>query len=209
MTRARCPSCGGQVEFQSRISLYAVCPYCSSLVLRKDLDLEKIGSIAELQEDGTPLQLGTRGRYQGRAFTLIGRIQLQFPTGYWNEWYLSFASGSDGWLGEAQGRYGVNFLTPVKEPIPRFDTLHAGTRVTLAGETFEVTDRESARCIGGEGELPFAIESGYEAPVVDLSTPGRRFATLDYSEDPPLVFIGEWLEFDELAFTDLRTLEGW
>jgi hypothetical protein len=44
---------------------------------------------------------------------------------------------------------------------------------------------------------------------VDLRTPGRGFGTLDYSEEPPLLFMGEWVEFDELRLKNLRQFEGW
>lgn len=43
----------------------------------------------------------------------------------------------------------------------------------------------------------------------DLRTPGRAFATLDYSETPPLLFTGEWVEFEELNLKGLRQFEGW
>ncbi len=209
MIQGNCPSCGVQITFKSKISLYRVCPSCSSFVLRKDLDLERIGVIAELQDDGTPLRLGTCGRFKGRSFEVVGRIQLQFPAGYWNEWYLSFPENKDGWLGETQGLYGVNFLTPVLTPVPAYEQMTPGKKVQINNEVFEVKDIEAATCIGGEGELPFAIESDYVAPVVDLGSPSTRFATIDYSETPPIVFIGDWCEFDQLEFTNLREVPGW
>ncbi len=209
MMRSSCPSCGAQVAFKSKISLYLVCPACSSFVLRKDLDLERIGVIGELQDDGSPIRLGTRGKYKGQNFEVIGRIQLQFPQGYWNEWYLSFPGDKDGWLGETQGIYGVNFKTPVMTPVPAYEQMQPGKRVQINQEVFEVKDVQAATCIGGEGELPFAIESDYVAPVVDLGSSTNRFATIDYSETPPLVFVGEFLEFDQLQFSDLKHVEGW
>ncbi|MBI5366754.1 MAG: DUF4178 domain-containing protein [Planctomycetes bacterium] len=210
MPSASCPSCGAEIPFRTKSALYAVCGHCRSLVLRKGMNLQNLGAVGELQEDGTPLQLGTRGRYRDRRFEILGRIQLQFDAGYWNEWYAGFESGKPGWIGEAAGRYGVNFRTdPGEDLIPPFDQLKIGRHVTLAGVSYTVTNLDRARCIGGEGELPFKVESGYAAPLADLGSEERAFATLDYSENPPLLFIGEWLEFDELAFTHLRKLEGW
>ena len=74
---------------------------------------------------------------------------------------------------------------------------------------FELVDIQNARCIAGEGELPFRVGAGYEAPVADLQGSGRTFATIDYSETPPLVFVGQYAEFDDLALTGLRELDGW
>jgi len=204
-----CPSCGAPVVFQSATSVLAVCQYCSSTLVRHDLDLENIGKMAQLQADGSPLQLRTEGRYRGSSFTIVGRIQLRFERGLWNEWHLLFDDRRSGWLGEAAGLYAVSFPARVAEKIPKFEDLRAGQTVLLDQQPYEVTDVEEAFCVGGEGELPFQIGPGYEAPVADLTGPGERFATLDYSEEPPLVYLGEYVEFEELHLSGLREIDGW
>jgi hypothetical protein len=204
-----CPSCGAPVVFQSAASVMAVCEYCGSTLVRHDLDLENIGKMAQLQADGSPLQLRVEGRYRGQSFTVVGRIQLRFEKGLWNEWHLLFDDQRSGWLGEAAGIYAVSFLTEVKEAIPKFEELHPGGAVVLRKASYEVTNVEKASCIGGEGELPFEIGPGYEAPVADLAGPGTQFATLDYSEDPPLIYMGEYVEFEELHLSGLKEIDGW
>ncbi len=204
-----CPSCGAPVVFQSAASVMAVCEYCSSTLVRHDLDLENIGKMAQLQADGSPLQLRAEGRYRGESFTVVGRIQLRFAKGLWNEWHLLFDDQRSGWLGEAGGIYAVSFLTRLPEEIPKFEELQAGESVVLNKAPYEVTDVEKTFCIGGEGELPFQIGPGYEAPAADLAGPGNRFATLDYSEEPPLVFMGEYVEFDDLHLSGLKEIDGW
>ncbi len=206
---ASCPSCGAPVVFQSPASVLAVCEYCRSALIRQDMDLESVGKMAELQKDGSPLQIGAEGRYQGKHFSVVGRIQLRFAQGFWNEWYLLFDDERGGWLGESRGTYAVSFLAKVTKPLPRFEDLHPGDSVVLQGQAYEVTDRERAFCLAGEGELPFSIHAGYDAPVVDLSGETDRFATLDYSEDPPLVFLGEYVEFEQLHLSGLREIDGW
>jgi hypothetical protein len=42
-----------------------------------------------------------------------------------------------------------------------------------------------------------------------MRTGDGRFATIDYSEDPPLLFTGEAVEFDDLKLRSLREFEGW
>jgi hypothetical protein len=198
-----CPSCGAPVVFQSAASVLAVCEYCHSTLVRHDLDLENIGKMAQLQADGSPLQLRTEGRYRGTSFSIVGRIQLRF------EWHLLFDDQRSGWLGEAAGIYAISFLSQVPEKIPKFEELHVGQTVILNKTPYEVTDVEKAFCIGGEGELPFPIGPGYSAPAADLAGPGNQFATLDYSEDPALVFNGEYVEFEGLHLSGLREIDGW
>jgi hypothetical protein len=210
MPKVNCPSCGAPVDFKSAASILAICEYCRSTLVRHDINIEDVGKMAELKLDGSPLQIGAQGRYRGQSFGVIGRIQLRFDQGIWNEWHLMFDDGRPGWLGEAQGTYAVSFLTKISGEVARFDQLQLGKKIQLKGQWFEVQNLESARCIAGEGELPFKVGAGYDAPVADLLGEKNTFATLDYSEEEgPLVFIGEHMEFDDLHFSNLRQFDGW
>ena len=103
-----CPSCGAGIGFRSERAPYAVCTSCQTMVVRKNLDIEALGKVAECQPDGSPISVGTQGGYQSKAFQVIGRIQLAYEGGYWNEWYLQFSDNSNGWLGEALGQYFIS-----------------------------------------------------------------------------------------------------
>ena len=209
MFSVSCPSCGNQVTFVSQASAFSVCDACRSILIRQDMAIEKIGVAATIQEDGTPLMLGTSGTYKNVSFEIVGRIQVHYPSGFWNEWYAMFANGTHGWLGEAQGNYFVSSLVQVRENIPPFQHLRPGARVILEGRLFVVTGIQQARVLSFEGELPFIQRVGYDAPVVDLRTETNVGATIDYSEQAPLVFLGEYVDFDALRFGNLRELEGW
>ncbi len=210
-TKLTCPQCGASVTFQSSMSAVAICEYCKSTLVRHDVNLENVGKMADLKVDGSPLQLGAYGKYAGVHFAVAGRIQYRFDRGLWNEWFLVFDDMrvGGGWLGEARGSYAISFLSEVSESIPQFHELEAGRMVRLNGLVYQIEDLQSARCIAGEGELPFKVGAGYEAPVADLKGPARKFATLDYSEDKPLVFLGELVEFAELGLGNLRAFDGW
>jgi hypothetical protein len=43
----------------------------------------------------------------------------------------------------------------------------------------------------------------------DLRNSTGDFATIDYSDNPPLLFLGRAAEFEELHFKNLRLFEGW
>lgn len=209
MSAASCPSCGATFDYKCSDSVFMICPYCRSALVRSGLNFENVGKIADLKLDGSPMRLGTEGRYRGAPFGVVGRIQLQYDLGIWNEWHILFNDGRSGWLGEAQGTYAVTFLTSTTSPLPAFSQLSVGTKVAIKEQSYRVSNIESARCISGEGELPFRIGAGYEAPVIDLQGSGFAFATLDYSEDEkiPLVFTGEYVEFDDLQFSRLRDFD--
>lgn len=205
----QCPSCGGAVPFKSSVSLIAVCPYCKSQVVRGDLKVEALGKVALLQEDGSVIQLATTGTFKGDSFQVVGRVQLRFPQGFWNEWFLDFNGGRQGWLGEAQGLYAVSFKTDPKSPVPPFSSLSVGKKVTVDGEEFEIRDLRRAEYLSAEGELPFRPPLGQTIPLADCVTSGGRFATFDYSEAEPILFLGEFAEFDSLGLQLLKEVEGW
>lgn len=203
MKKANCPTCGALVVFRSAASIMAVCEYCRSTLIRRDVDMENIGKMAELLEDASLIQVGTEGRYRGLRFVVIGRSQLQYAQGVWNEWHLLVDNQRSGWLSEANGDYNLTFPSQAKEPIPSFAAMSAGITVPLNGEPFTVTDVETGRCVAGEGELPFRVGAGFAAPSVDLRA-GRNFASIDYSEETPRLYLGEAVNFAELRLSNLR-----
>ncbi len=203
---ARCPSCGAPVEFKSVASVLAVCDYCQSTLVREGQELADLGKMAALVEDRSPLQRGAEGRWKSRHFALIGRIQLRWEQGLWNEWHLLFDDGKSGWLSESGGEYVISEPVRQTDALPPFSGLLVGQGLILAGHPYSITNVLTAECVAGEGELPFKVGSGYPAPVADLRDEAGRFATLDYSDDPakPLLFIGESVEFNSLAWNNLR-----
>lgn len=200
---ASCPSCGAPVVFKSASSILAVCDYCQSTLVRHDQALEDIGKMAALVEDRSPLQLGAEGSYKGVHFALIGRIQVKYGQGTWNEWHLLFDDMRTGWLSEAGGEYVITFARYVEDRLPEVSELKVGQRFVLASQTWTVSNIENAECIAGQGELPFKVGAGYPVVAVDLRN-SANFATLDYSETPPLFFIGEAVDFKSLKMSNLR-----
>ena len=200
---ASCPSCGAPVVFQSASSILAVCEYCQSTLVRHDQALEDIGKMAALVEDRSPLQLGAEGSYKGVHFALIGRIQIKYGQGTWNEWHLLFDDMRTGWLSEAGGEYVLTFARYVEDRLPELSELKVGQRFVLASQAWSVSNIEQAECVAGQGELPFKVGAGYPVVTVDLRN-SANFATLDYSETPPLFFVGEAVEFKSLRMTNLR-----
>lgn len=180
-----------------------MCEFCRSTLLRNGEDLQNLGRMADLLEDSTLIQVGTEGKYRGIHFAVLGRIQLRHESGIWNEWYILFDDGRSGWLSEASGEYVVSALVPVTDPIPAFESLTPEMPVSIAGRTFTVTDLETARCVSGQGELPFKVDAGYDVNTADLRS-SDRFLTIDYSETPPLVFVGQPTKFDDLKLANLR-----
>jgi hypothetical protein len=196
---ASCPSCGAPVEFRIGSSAVVVCGYCSSVVARTDRGVESHGKVAALIETGSVLAKDVTGKYQGNGFRITGRTQLRHQAGgVWDEWYASFDDGRWGWVAEAQGRFYVTFK--VAAEAPPLDGLELGARIP-ALDNLTVAEIGEAALISAEGELPWTPEPGGVYEYSDLTGADRHFATIDYSEEPPVVFKGREATLDELGIS--------
>ena len=202
--RAACPNCGAPVEFRSAASAFAVCSYCRSSIVRDGEALKRIGQVAELFDDHSPLQLGAAGRHQGAPFVLVGRLQYRYAEGTWNEWHALFDNGRSGWLSEDNGRYVFAFDAPLQEAAPAPESLRAGQSLTLAGQAWAVASVSAAKLIAAQGELPFKpnLERGFV--VADVRNTRGEVGTLDYGDPAaPKWSIGRSVAISELAMTGL------
>lgn len=203
MSTSSCPSCGAPITFAIGSSAVVVCSHCNSVVARADRDLVSHGQVAALVDTDTPLRVGLPGKYRGLGFRLSGRTQLRHQAGgVWDEWYAAFDDGRWGWLAEAQGRFYVTFK--VAAEAPPLDALQLDSRIAeLGGLT--VAEIGEAKVISAEGELPWVPEPGGVYAYADLTGPGQRFATIDYSEAPPIVFQGNETTLEELGLATAET----
>ncbi len=205
-----CPSCGGEVVFQRTLSIFAVCPYCASTLLRSDINVEVVGKMATLSDDWSPIQVGTMGRIGPVSFTVAGRVTLRWERGTWNEWFLYSDDQNHGWLSEAQGFYCVSFPADFPPSAPQDQALlKTGTSFQIGDGQYTIKDIKQAQCIGSQGELPFCGAVGRKSISVDCTGADGLFACLDYSGDGCLAFVGKFYNFADLHFSGLRELDGW
>lgn len=197
------------MRFRFAQAVQTVCEYCRSILVRHDVALDKVGVSAAVPDNSSPILLGTEGVFRDKSFVVSGRIVYEYELGGWNEWYIVFSDGTGGWLSDAQLEYAVTFLAKPESPLPKRGESQRGTRYFWNGASFEVTSLTLARYRGVEGDLPFEYWDKTAVWFLDLRTQDARFATIDYSEEPPLLFLGEAVEFESLKLRNLREYEGW
>ena len=209
MTRpvSACPNCSAPVEFRWSSAVQTVCGHCRSVVVRHDVDLKAVGVVADLPLSSSPIQIGTRGRFEGDAFTVTGRIVYEYEHGTWNEWHLVFSDDSSGWLSDAQAEYAVSRLVKKPSGLPDDSAVQIGQQFTVGDLSLQLTTLTNARYRGVEGELPFEYWDKSDVLFADLRSADGHFATIDYSESPPLLFLGVFSTFAELELKDLRPVD--
>ena len=165
--------------------------------------------MADLPPDSSPIQIGTEGVYENRPFVVVGRIMYEYEFGGWNEWNIVYNDGTYGWLSDAQLEYDISFSFTPPMPLPSSHQMKRGQKFTWNNREFEATNLTNANYRGVEGELPFEYWDKHRMLFADLRSTAGDFATIDYSEDPPLLFLGRAVPFEDLHFKNLREFEGW
>lgn len=205
--QANCPSCAAPIEFKAGSTIVLVCPFCRSAIARTDRALRDLGKVAEIADSQSPLKLGLKGSFKGNRFELTGRAQLRHEMGgSWDEWYATFSNGWVGWLAEAQGRFYLTFYQPLPNgaKLPSFEHLQVGQTVTeIPGATpLIVTEKGVATSVAADGEIPYQLVPNEQGRYADLSGVNNAFGTIDYSIDPPWVFLGQQVSLDDIGLAD-------
>ena len=214
--RAACPGCGAPVNFLSAQSTHAVCGFCQSTVVRTGDVLSRIGKMAELFDDHSPLQLQASGVWTAsgakKPFTLVGRLQYKYGEGTWTEWHAVLVDGSSAYLSEDNGAY--VFSTPLDVPgtLPAASAFNVGSSVTLNGKLYSVASNQTVALLSAQGELPRLPQLGQPFAMVELRSQGTnsvglvdgQVLSIDYSTQPPALSIGATVLLEDLQLTGLR-----
>ncbi|MFN4117733.1 DUF4178 domain-containing protein [Acidovorax sp.] len=206
--RAPCPGCGAPVEFKSAQSTHAVCGYCQSTVVRSGDVLTRLGKMAELFDDHSPLQLMASGRIQldckDVPFTLIGRLQYKGDAGVWTEWVAFLQDGTTATLGEDNGAY--VFTRPIDpgREMPAPERFRIGTTTAINGKPYSVAYTGQASLISAQGELPKLPPLGHPFGMVELRSADGEVVSIDYSHTPPGVERGKAVLLEDLQLQGLK-----
>ncbi len=214
--RAPCPGCGAPVNFLSAQSTHAVCGFCQSTVVRNGETLARIGKMAELFDDHSPLQLQASGVWTAgsvkKPFTLVGRLQYKYAEGTWTEWHAVLVDGTSAYLSEDNGAY--VFSTPLEAQgnVPAAASFKVGSSTTLNGKPYSVASNQTVALLSAQGELPRLPQLGKPFAMVELRSQGTsdvglvggEVLSIDYSSQPPTLSVGAAVLLEDLQLTGLR-----
>ena len=208
---APCPGCGAPVEFASAQSAYAVCPYCQSSIVRGGDVLKRIGKMAEIFSDYSPLKLGQTGQFakgQGgkpEGFRLVGRLQYQGETGTWNEWQALTERGELAVISEDNGQFVLSRASTAQaRSLPEEGRWRPGQSVAINGTQYAVTSVVRAQLMAAEGELPHPPTLGQPFTEVELRTPDDQVLSIDYSASPASIYLGRPVRLADLKIAGLK-----
>ena len=112
------------------------------------------------------------------------------------------------WLSDAQNEYAVSFAANTTG-LPAVAKIEVGQQYNWSNLRYTLTVITPAHYRGVEGELPFEYWDKTDVTFADFRSETGKFATLDYSDDEPALYLGEFVEFEDLKLKNLRQFEGW
>lgn len=205
--RAACPGCGAPVEFRSAQSTHAVCGYCQSTVVREGDKLARLGKMAELFDDHSPLRLMASGRFDKQGFILVGRLQYKYGEGTWSEWIALQDDGSTAWLSEDNGAYVYTRPSSLRRDVPAPDQFRLGMQTAINSQPFTVASNQKVALIAAQGELPRLPRLGESFAMVELRSDRGEVLSIDYGPTlvgaPAAVTLGRTVQLEELKLSGL------
>jgi ribosomal protein S27E len=218
--QTHCSNCGAITLFRAASTTHTVCSYCSSTITRSGEVLGNRGTVANVFEDYSLLQIGTQGQFQGINFTLIGRVQYEASAGRWTEWLVLLDNKLDSIdntaddrditaiLSEDNGSY--VWMQPsvylISTNIPSVNSLNLGKIIPYLNNSYVVSAVYQARLIAAQGECGQLSILNTSFDYVELRNHKGQLLTLSYdtSNKNPTIYLGEAIDLSVLKLTGLK-----
>lgn len=204
MKQYNCPSCAAELDRKVAYSKIVICQYCQSSVFIDDEGARQAGKMSALDDMPSILELGRTFEYRKYRFLPVGRVRYDYGRGWWDEWWCYDDLGNTKWVSVDEGNIAMEETTDFDGDIPLFEDVRIGDTIKVKLKDskeevpFVVTEKNSCKCIGGEGELPFEFILGETYNFLDLSASKGRIFTMEYFSDSVDCYEGVWVDPFEL-----------
>jgi Domain of unknown function (DUF4178) len=173
-----------------------VCDFCKTSMYWDKESALRAGSKSMELPPSSRFKVGASGKIEGKTFAILGRLVYAHEKGSWSEWFIEMQDGSIKWLSEDEGELFLEEPLALKIPVPKYEELELGMHILLNDKQGVVEELGEARCIGGEGQIPFVVEIGEIYPYADGAGIDGSFSfglEYDTEGEKPSAFIGKIL----------------
>ncbi len=102
-----CPECALLITVRANNTNVVICSHCYAPIKKMEGYLRARINLLVIKDEGSPIQLGTTGEWDGKKFEIIGRVRYVFVEGYTNYWTMLFDGGETLLLAESSGQFAV------------------------------------------------------------------------------------------------------
>jgi len=196
-----CPNCGGSVELRGYShSLSAVCIQCLTVIDTSHPQLTILKQFQDANRVRPLLPLGSRGRFGGKLFEIIGmqerQIMVDGTTYSWQEYLLFNPYAGFRYLSVYRGHW--NFIEPAKG-LPETTTRYLGKpALKYQGQTYRHFQTAEAETSFAMGEFPWKLEVGQKVTVKDYIAPPKLLSE-EITPDEVTYSVGTYQTGEEIA----------
>ncbi len=194
-----CPQCGHPLPIYFKWTKLVECPACKSSIFLEDEGAKVIGKASTLSPEPSLLNIGEPIIIEKKTYLPLGKIRYSYGRGFWEEWFLKGESNRIFWLSIDEGDFALEKPMNIPLPFKDFKSLKVGDEYGK----YIVTEKDSAKCVGFEGELPREVSVGDTYKYVHLSKGGASLVTVEYKDGEMTVFVGEWIDPFKIKTTTL------
>lgn len=169
----QCPSCGAGNIITNPGVLMSVCPHCRTATYWDKESALRVGRKSMDLPRSSRFRVGGTGKLKGSSFRVLGRLSYAHEKGTWDEWFI-VQDGKILWLTEDEGELFLEGPLELTAPVPTYSELTPGMQIKLNDKIGVVEELGEARCLGGEGEVPFQVEIGETYAYADGSLLGEN-----------------------------------
>lgn len=162
----KCPGCSGVLKIPHEFSRVVTCPYCGLISKVQTGALDPTGAFARLTPSRSKVRIGMLFTHDGAEYTVRGRMRYQYDEGYWDEWWVA-SEDKSAWLEEDEGVFLLYTPKKITSKLPAYSEVIVGSTFEVNGKEFFVTEKNSGKVVGSEGELSEVFMPETALSIVD------------------------------------------
>ncbi|MFY9309656.1 MAG: DUF4178 domain-containing protein [Bacteroidia bacterium] len=212
VNKSVCPSCSATRQLSIALPLFAGCVSCGCVYF---VDKEKVTTKTDLKampvQPFSIISVGTKGKYKGTEFEVIGHIRSIGSGAISNEWLMKMATGLLLWLCECGFNYSVFDPRPVKLTQDHIRHIKAGEWMSVENKDYTVTDLSKQVEFQMEGQLPeecFNNEPYFEYNAIDIKDKGLLSVCI-FDKNTIEGFRGQSISLNSLELSGMDKFKSW
>lgn len=192
MDQRNCLKCGADLGPGFGWARMVNCGHCGTAHILRDAVFALAGSAGVLHDAPGLVRLSQPLLTPRGTFRPLGVVRFSYGRGLWDEFWALDETGTGLWISVDEGD--IVLQRPVSGPdLPKAPP-EPGAAIACQGQTWTVTEAESARCIGFRGQLPEAFALDAVFAFVNASCGDGRLLSGEFQDGAAAWFVGPWLD---------------
>lgn len=163
-----CPNCGSTLNITAvGLTISVSCKSCKSIIDTKDENFQILKKANDKRTVRPAIPIGTRGKFSGKVYEVIGFMVRSDSGYYWREYLLFNPYHGFRWLTEIDGHWSyVKKINTVGDSSTGFNSSQR-----FKNKNFKLFNRGSATVNYVEGEFYWRVKQGDYAAMYDFISP--------------------------------------